>query len=64
VEQAFVSFSPWEALVSDSQVFVFHEVGTVHGHLLVFQVCVQSDQQDGGNGDEEGEAFPQLGATT
>ena len=45
VEQRLGAISPWESLVSDSQIFVFYELGTVNGHLLVFQVCVQSDQE-------------------
>jgi hypothetical protein len=53
VEQALVALSPWESLVSDAQVFVLDELGAVSMGLLVFQVCVQADQSDGGESDEE-----------
>jgi hypothetical protein len=53
VEQALVAFSPWESLVSDSQVFVLDKLGAVSMGLLVFQVCVQADQSNGGHGNEE-----------
>jgi hypothetical protein len=64
VEQALVALAPWESLVSDSEVFVFDELGTVSMWLLVFQVCVQGDQTNSWEGDEERQALPQLGTAT
>lgn len=60
VEQGFGAIAPWETLVSDSQVFVFDELRTVHGHLLVLQVSVQHAQTDGWEGNEERQTLPQL----
>jgi hypothetical protein len=64
VEQALGSISPWESLVSDAEILVLDELWSVNCHLLVFQVCVQHAQTDGWDGNEEGQAFPQLVASS
>lgn len=64
MEEAVVAISPWESLGSDSQILVLHELRAMNCHFLMFQVCIQHAQADGGNCHEQRQALPQLPAFT
>lgn len=60
VEEWLVSIAPWETLGSDAEIFVFDELGSVHGHLVVLQHGVEADETASWNGDEEWQFLPQF----